>query len=82
MCPLAYEVALIRTKMDAADGLIVASPVYVDDVSGLMKNPLDRLAYLSHRPLLACTCAFTLATVGGGTTGHTVRTRPSLCCQD
>jgi multimeric flavodoxin WrbA len=32
------DVALIRRKMDAADGLIVASPVYVDDVSGRIKN--------------------------------------------
>ena len=73
-CPLADDVPLIRAKMDGADGLIVASPVYVDDVSGRIKNWMDRLAYLSHRPVMGGTCAFTLATVGGSPTGRTLRT--------
>jgi multimeric flavodoxin WrbA len=73
-CPLTDDVALIRSKMDTADGLIVASPVYLDDVSGLVKNWLDRLAYLSHRPAMGGKCAFTLATVGGSLTGRALRT--------
>ena len=73
-CPLKDDVPLIRAKMDAADGLIVASPVYVDDVSGLIKNWMDRLAYLCHRPAMGGKCAFTLATVGGSPTRRTVRT--------
>lgn len=73
-CPLNDDVSLIRAKMDAADSLIVASPVYVDDVSGRIKSWMDRLAYLSHRPAMAGKCAFTLATVGGSPTGRTLRT--------
>jgi hypothetical protein len=60
--------------MDANDGVIVASPVYVDDVSGRIKNWMDRLAYLSHRPPMSGKCAFTLATVGGSPTARTLRT--------
>ncbi|MBN2006725.1 MAG: flavodoxin family protein [Anaerolineae bacterium] len=73
-CALKDDVPLIRVKMDAADGLLLASPVYVDDVSGLVKNWMDRLAYLCHRPALDGKCAYPLATVGGGATGHTLRT--------
>ena len=73
-CPLDDDVALIRAKMDAVDGLIIASPVYVDDVSGRIKNWIDRLAYLSHRPAMGGKCAFTLATVGGSPTSRTLRT--------
>jgi multimeric flavodoxin WrbA len=73
-CPLQDDVPLIRARMDAADALILASPVYVDDVSGLVKNWMDRLAYLCHRPALGGKCACPLATVGGGAAGHTLHT--------
>ena len=73
-CPLTDDVPKIRTRMDAADALIVASPVYMDNVSGLVKNWIDRLAYLSHRPAMGGKCAFTIATVGGSLTRRTLRT--------
>ena len=60
--------------MDAADGLLLASPVYVDDVSGLVKTWMDRVAYLCHRPGFGGKCAYALATVGGSPTSHTLRT--------
>lgn len=74
MCPLKDDIPLIRAKMDASDGLLLSSPVYVDDVSGLVKTWMDRLAYLCHRPGMGGKCAHTLTTVGGGPTGHTLRT--------
>jgi multimeric flavodoxin WrbA len=73
-CPLHDDVSMIRDKMDAADVLIMASPVYVDDVSGLLKNLMDRLAYLCHRPALGGKYAYAVATVGGGAARHTLRT--------
>ncbi|MBN1815297.1 MAG: flavodoxin family protein [Anaerolineae bacterium] len=73
-CPLKDDIPLIRAKMDAADGLLLASPVYVDDVSGLLKNWMDRLAYLCHRPAMGGKCAYPLATVGGSSTSHALRT--------
>ena len=73
-CPLQDAIPLIRAKMDAADALLLASPVYVDDVSGLVKNWMDRLAYLCHRPALGGKCAYPLATVGSSNAGHALRT--------
>lgn len=73
-CPIEDDVPLIRAKMDAADALILASPVYVDDVSGLVKTWMDRLAYLCHRPALGGKCAYPLATVGGSSPNHALRT--------
>ena len=43
-CPERDDLPAIKAKMDAADGLLLASPVYVDDVSGLVKTWMDRLA--------------------------------------
>jgi multimeric flavodoxin WrbA len=37
--------------MQEADGVIFASPGYTANVSGLMKNLMDRLAYTAHRPV-------------------------------
>lgn len=49
-CPIKDDLEIIRTKMEDADGLILASPVYVMHVSALLKNFIDRNAYLCHRP--------------------------------
>lgn len=73
-CPLQDDIPLIRAKMDAADGLLLASPVYVDDVSGVVKNWMDRLAYLCHRPAMGGKPAYPLATVGASSPSHTLRT--------
>ena len=73
-CPERDDLPAIKAKMDAADGLLLASPVYVDDVSGLVKTWMDRLAYLCHRPGFGGKCAYALATVGGSPTRHALRT--------
>ena len=73
-CPERDDMPAIKAKLDAADGLLLASPVYVDDVSGLVKTWMDRLAYLCHRPGFAGKCAYPVATVGGSPTRHTLRT--------
>jgi len=49
-CPLKDDRAAIEQKLLTADGFILSSPVYVSNVSGLMKNFIDRFAYLNHRP--------------------------------
>jgi multimeric flavodoxin WrbA len=49
-CPLKDDRAAIEQKLLAADGVILSSPVYVSNVSWLMKNFIDRFAYLNHRP--------------------------------
>lgn len=49
-CPLKDDRAAIELKLLAADGFILSSPVYVGNVSWLMKNFIDRFAYMNHRP--------------------------------
>jgi hypothetical protein len=61
----------------SADGVILASPVYVNDVSGAVKTLIDRLAFVCHRPAYAETPFFLLATTGGSPTTHTLRSMQS-----
>ena len=73
-CPLKDDLLSIRAKMQSADGLIVASPVYVNDVSGIVKNWIDRLAFVCHRPEFAGKSALLISTVGLGPTSHAQQT--------
>lgn len=73
-CPLRDDLLDIKAKILAADGMIVASPVYVDDVSGTIKNWIDRLAHVCHRPEFAGKSVYLVATTGSSPTGHAIRT--------
>jgi multimeric flavodoxin WrbA len=48
-CPINDDMSEIKARMKAADALILAGPVYVDDVNGIMKNWIDPLAHVCHR---------------------------------
>jgi len=73
-CPLKDDLAAILAKMRAADGIIMASPVYVSDVNGVMKTLMDRLAFICHRPEFAGKCVYFVATTGSSPTKHAIRT--------
>lgn len=73
-CPLKDDLMAIKARMLAADALILASPVYVNDVSGYVKNWIDRLAHVCHRPEFAGKCAYLVATVGDGPSNHALKT--------
>jgi multimeric flavodoxin WrbA len=73
-CPLKDDLLSIRDRMLAADGYLIASPVYVEDVNGILKNWIDRTAFVCHRPALSGKSAFLVTTSGGGSTGHALRT--------
>ena len=80
-CPLKDDMLMIKSKMAASDGLIIASPVYVNDVSGVVKNWIDRLAHVCHRPEFPDKCAYLITTVGDGPTNHALKTlRMALSC--
>ncbi|OKP77094.1 NADPH-dependent FMN reductase [Paenibacillus helianthi] len=49
-CPLKDDRDLLLEKMQASDGVIFATPLYAFQVSAPMKNLLDRLAFVFHRP--------------------------------
>jgi multimeric flavodoxin WrbA len=73
-CPMKDDLLSIYEKMLASDGLILASPVYVNDVNGIMKNWIDRMAFLCHRPAFAGKQGMILTTVGLGPTKQADRT--------
>lgn len=64
-CPLKDDRVMIQEKMREADGLVLVSPVYVMTVSGLLKNFIDRMAYLCHRPEYHDKKALLMTTTGG-----------------
>ncbi|MBI0582942.1 MAG: NAD(P)H-dependent oxidoreductase [Methanomassiliicoccus sp.] len=49
-CPFREEREALEKRIEAADGIILVSPGYVQNVSGLMKDFIDRMAYTNHRP--------------------------------
>lgn len=49
-CPHRDNVKPIVDAMMAADGIIIASPVYAMNVTALLKNFFDHTAYFYHRP--------------------------------
>jgi len=73
-CPLKDDLLPLKAKMKEADGILAATPVYVNDVSGITKNWIDRLAHVCHRPEFAGKCAYLVATVGAGPASHALTT--------
>ncbi len=73
-CPLKDDLLQIKEKIAASDVIILASPVYVEDVTGVMKNWIDRMAFVCHRPEYFGKAAYVLSTSGIGSTNHTLMT--------
>ena len=73
-CPLHDELLSVKEKMKGADVLVLAGPVYVNDVNGITKNWIDRLAHVCHRPEFAGRTAMLLATTGATSAKHAIRT--------
>lgn len=67
-CPHNETVQPIVEKMKECDGLIITSPVYVLNVTGLIKTFFDHLAYFYHRPLFFDKKALVIVTTAGN--GH------------
>ena len=53
ICVYEDDVPAIVERMKEADGIVFASPVYIDNISGQMKVFFDRLADAIHYQLLA-----------------------------
>jgi multimeric flavodoxin WrbA len=67
-CVYADDVADLHARMLDADALVLASPVYVDNVTGQMKVFIDRLTDAMHYQTLAGKygCAIATTFVSGG----------------
>ena len=73
-CPQEDKLIELYEKMRQADGYIIASPVYVEDVNGILKTMIDRMAYLCHRPALFGKSALLFTTSGIGSSRHALAT--------
>lgn len=74
LCHLKDDLLAIRDKIREADGILAASPVYVEDVNGIMKNWIDRMAFNCHRPAFAGKVAYIVTTSGAVSSNHTINT--------
>ncbi len=63
-CVFADDLSVAYDRMLDADGLVLASPVYVDSVSGQMKIFIDRLADAMHYQAFAGKYGCSVATTG------------------
>lgn len=64
-CPLKDDMLAVEARVLAADGLILATPVYSQQVSFLMKIFIDRYSYWWHRPRLFGKFVMGVAAGGG-----------------
>lgn len=73
-CPHREYVAPIETALVEADGIILASPVYVMEMAAPMKNMLDHFGYIfmAHRPRaeMFSKAAAVISTTAGAGTGY------------
>ena len=63
-CPLPDSIRDTLEAMVLADGIVFVSPVYVSQVTGLMKNFIDRFSFLCHRPGLHGQHGMVISTTG------------------
>ncbi|NMB91202.1 MAG: flavodoxin family protein [Chloroflexi bacterium] len=67
-CPLKDDRDVLMDKIMASDGVILATPNYSFQVSGLMKNFLDHFGFVFHRPCYFGKAFTSIVTqgIGGG----------------
>lgn len=73
-CPNKDDTLTLKHQMEQADAIIIGSPVYVEDISGLTKNWLDRMAFNCHRPFLLGKPVYLFVTSGAGASKHALKT--------
>ncbi|WP_196000457.1 NAD(P)H-dependent oxidoreductase [Clostridium sp. 1001271B_151109_B4] len=49
-CPHKDIIQRIVSKIEEADAIIITSPVYSMQITGLLKNFIDHMSYNFHRP--------------------------------
>jgi multimeric flavodoxin WrbA len=64
-CPLEDDKVMILDEMLCSDGVILATPAYNYNVSSIMKNFIDRFAFIGHRPQFFNQNLMIVTTTGG-----------------
>ncbi|MBU0936528.1 MAG: flavodoxin family protein [Spirochaetes bacterium] len=78
-CALHDGSAALMAKLEAAAGVILASPVYMCGVSGALKVFIDRTAAWFHRPVLVGKPAMVLVTTAGSYQKETIAYLATIC---
>jgi multimeric flavodoxin WrbA len=71
-CVQEDDVQEIKSRIVAADGIILASPVFMMQITGKMKSLIDRTAHWFHRPPNVGKPALAVATTQGAGLGDTL----------
>lgn len=66
------DIRMIEEKILSSDGVILASPVYAMNMTALMKNLMDRLAFTMHRPRFFNQYTMIVAVTGGSGLKETI----------
>lgn len=64
-CPHYSDINYITKKIDESDAIIITSPVYSLQVSGILKNFIDHMSYNFHRPRYFNKKALIITTTAG-----------------
>lgn len=80
-CVLQDDTAHIMRQLCEADGIILASPVYLQQVSGQIKTFFDRTCMWYHRPVLAGKPVLAVATTKGSGLQKTLSYLESMAVQ-
>lgn len=64
-CPYENDIKLVEEKILSSHGIIISSPIYMYQITSLMKTLFDRLAYVVHRPKFFNIKAMVLVLRGG-----------------
>ncbi len=75
------DVQMLMDKMTAADGIIISSPVYLKQVSGKLKDFIDRTCKWYHRPVLDGKPVICVATTKGSGLKSTLSYLQSVAIQ-
>jgi multimeric flavodoxin WrbA len=65
-CPIKDDTHLLLAKVLESDGIIFASPVYIDHITGSLKSLFDRSSHFIHCQRLLGKYIGAVATAGGG----------------
>ena len=68
-CPIKDDAHLLLEKMLESDGIIFASPIYINQITGYLKTFFDRSSHFIHCLRLLGKYTGTVATSGGGSQG-------------
>ncbi len=80
-CPLQDDQEIIMTKIESADALVLASPVYLQQITGKLKNFIDRTCVWYHRPKLVAKPLLALSTTKGSGLKATLKYMESMTSQ-